>query len=256
MLAGLPGTVCQGAHCGTRAFTLVELLVVITIIGILASLITVAAVAALEKAHGRAIKAEIDSLSIGLPAIQEQARIVSAKLHAAPRPEPRADLNQAFVRHIKKAFPRNRDDSTALQGNVTAAEAVVLWLGGFSADPERPFTGPGGPAYPIEPNATALFEFDETRLGPRNANGDPVPRTDVSHPEPSGTRRQIHLYTYTPSKLQEPYVYFDTSRFIPLQAAGCEGTAVCQLGRLSDARLCAGPAVHPQSVSRRCRSSL
>jgi prepilin-type N-terminal cleavage/methylation domain-containing protein len=42
-----------------RAFTLVELLVVITIIGILVALITVAAMAALRTARQTQIKAEI-----------------------------------------------------------------------------------------------------------------------------------------------------------------------------------------------------
>jgi prepilin-type N-terminal cleavage/methylation domain-containing protein len=45
-----------------HGFTLVELLVVITIIGILASLITVAAVGALRKAHETRIKVEVDQI--------------------------------------------------------------------------------------------------------------------------------------------------------------------------------------------------
>ena len=48
------------------AFTLVELLVVITIIGILAALITVAAVGALKKAQETRIKTEINEISNAL----------------------------------------------------------------------------------------------------------------------------------------------------------------------------------------------
>src|SRR4051794_27820273 len=50
----------------TRAFTLVELLVVITIIGILAALIVVAAVGALKTAQRVRIKAEITQIAGGL----------------------------------------------------------------------------------------------------------------------------------------------------------------------------------------------
>src|SRR5436305_1151311 len=46
-----------------RAFTLIELLAVITIIGILAALITVAAVGALKNAQRTRIKAEINQMA-------------------------------------------------------------------------------------------------------------------------------------------------------------------------------------------------
>jgi len=49
-----------------RAFTLVELLVVITIIGILASLIVVAAVGALKTAARTRIKAELNQIAGGV----------------------------------------------------------------------------------------------------------------------------------------------------------------------------------------------
>src|SRR4249919_3937296 len=49
-----------------RAFTLVELLVVITIIGILAALIVVAAVGALKKANETRTKAELNQMAGGV----------------------------------------------------------------------------------------------------------------------------------------------------------------------------------------------
>src|ERR1700759_1480649 len=50
-------------HGLRTAFTLIELLVVITIIGILAALITVAAVGALKNASRTRIKAEINQMA-------------------------------------------------------------------------------------------------------------------------------------------------------------------------------------------------
>src|SRR5437879_1322177 len=49
-----------------RGFTLLELLVVITIIGILAALITVAAVGALKSAQRTRIKAEVNQMAGGV----------------------------------------------------------------------------------------------------------------------------------------------------------------------------------------------
>src|SRR3954469_2796258 len=87
------------------AFTLVELLVVITIIGILAALITVAAVGALKKARQTEIKAEINQMDGGFSEIKN-------KTNAFP-PNCQTDgsdpINEAAVlndlkRYMKVAF--------------------------------------------------------------------------------------------------------------------------------------------------------
>ena len=70
---------------------------------------------------------------------------------------------------------------------MTAGEAVVFWLGGFSRDPKFPISGDGGPSYasfgmarhPADRIATLdpiesrkwVFPFDVTRLGPRMPTG-------------------------------------------------------------------------------------
>jgi prepilin-type N-terminal cleavage/methylation domain-containing protein len=200
-----------------RAFTLVELLVVITIIGVLVGLITVAALGALERAHQTRIKLEIDQIHSAFQAYKNERGSYPPNAMQLSGGNPDL-LTTAFARHVKKAFPRSRDNVSGLVGNITAAEAVVLWLGGFSADPERPFTGPGGPTF-IFSERTGTFEFDEGRLGPRNANGDLVPR-EVTIQNPLGEAAIVYLYTYSPANLQEPYLYFDTSRFIPIRPSG------------------------------------
>ena len=37
----------------------------------------------------------------------------------------------------------------SLHGGMTAGEALVFWLGGFSSDPKYPISGEGGPSYRI-----------------------------------------------------------------------------------------------------------
>ena len=63
---------CSPLHAPRAAFTLVELLVVITIIGILAALITVAAVGALKTAQQTRIKVEINQIAMAIRRVQEQ----------------------------------------------------------------------------------------------------------------------------------------------------------------------------------------
>ncbi|MFV2068844.1 MAG: type II secretion system protein [Pirellulales bacterium] len=207
------------------SFTLVEMLVVIVIIGILASLITVAAVAALDKAHQTQIKLEMDQLASAFERYKNQYGSYPPNFFVARDRKDRDGILNPLKRHFKKAFPRQRPEDlepliTLLTGNaqnnITPAEAINFWLGGFSSDPEYPLTGPGGPI--ISPqntqdqslNRTSLFEFDETRLKPTRQ----PPITQITN----NPRTDIQLLSYHPPKLTQPFVYFDTSRtppFIP-----------------------------------------
>jgi hypothetical protein len=80
---------------------------------------------------------------------------------------------------------------------VDHAEAIPLWLGGFSSDHKHPFAGPGGPLTPSgdanpERN-TGLVQFDQGRLTWED-DGDPFP-------------------VYLPPRRKEPYVYFDARTY-------------------------------------------
>ena len=70
---------------------------------------------------------------------------------------------------------------TIFAGGMSAGEAVVFWLGGFSSDPKYPISGEGGPSYrdsdhlaiptnrtldPIE-SRKWIFPFEVARLRPR-----------------------------------------------------------------------------------------
>ena len=144
-------------------FTLVELLVVITIIAILVGLISVAAVNVLWNARQTRIKIELDGLDMALKAYKEKYGSY-----------PPADLRTgdptalaALRAHFAKAFPRYDITTTPnrLQTELAArvdttkfdpARALVFWLSGFSPDVTDPIAGGG--------TRTPFFDFKSTRL--------------------------------------------------------------------------------------------
>ena len=237
-------------HGRRTAFTLVELLVVITIIGILASLITVAAMGALKNARRTEVKAELSQIDGGFNEVKN-------KMNAFP-PNCQTDgtagpINEARVladlkRFMKTAFPRHQEpdnviaalvglraDGTPINagqpmaGGMTAGEALVFWLGGFSQDPKYPISGEGGPSYAYATSTDArtadpiesrkwIFPCKVDRLGPRDADGyfDQTKPRYFAFTTPSGQKRRINFWHYAPRKSDQPYMYFDTSRYAPV----------------------------------------
>jgi prepilin-type N-terminal cleavage/methylation domain-containing protein len=226
-----------------RAFTLVELLVVITIIGILVALIAVAAIGALKKAQGARIKAELNQIGQGVDEYKNKTTAYPPNCQTdAGGPLDEAGILNDVRRHVKQIAPRSAESDdlarvltgqtpantsnypSPLLGGITADEALVFWLGGFSADPKLPISGEGGPAYliptlggtknasldPIE-SRKWVFPFDVTRLGPRGDDGYFNGRF-IEYKDPKGQLRRINFWVYKPAKSNEPYLYFDTSR--------------------------------------------
>jgi prepilin-type N-terminal cleavage/methylation domain-containing protein len=240
-------------------FTLVELLVVIAIIGILVSLVTVAAVGALKKARETQIKTELNEIASGIEEYKNKTTAYPPNCQT----DDNGVLDEAGIvsdvrRHIKQLAPRSQEmDDLALvltgraasnttnyprplAGGITAGEAVVFWLGGFSSDPKFPLSGEGGPSYPIQSFGAAdnakldpiesrkwVYPFDVSRLGPRDpSTGYFTGNRFVEYRDPKGTLRRINFWQYIPAKSDQPYLYFDTSRHPAISRNGATTTGL------------------------------
>lgn len=225
-----------------HAFTLVEMLIVITIIGILVGLAVAAAFAAMRAGMKARTVAEIDSLATAVKAYKND-------LGQLPPCMANVDIDEQAVRlmsHLRSAFPKfrptpNGSDPPGAAGYVTTgtyistnyvmtsgpldisridqAEALVLFLGGmpsppgfgttkllgFHADATNPFR--------IDPPGTgrqkrnAYFEFVEARLVDLDADG---------------------WYEYIPqgtpqTSFMPPYVYFDSITYQSPIGVGTDG---------------------------------
>jgi prepilin-type N-terminal cleavage/methylation domain-containing protein len=192
-----------------RAFTLVEMLTVIVIMGILAALITAAVIHARASVKVSAVRMEISQIQKALEAY---------KLKYGDYPPDFTDQT-AVVRHLQNAFPRYfetlpagaqwgqfvTDIKTAYgidPSTFDPATALVFWLGGlpatvpaagqpwipagFSADKQRPFSQGTS-----RENGTPFYAFVQDRLKVTDSASRPL--------------------RYIPPSMEQspaPYVYF------------------------------------------------
>ncbi|MFT5526157.1 MAG: prepilin-type N-terminal cleavage/methylation domain-containing protein [Pirellulaceae bacterium] len=176
------------------AFTLVEMLVVITIIGILAALVLTGIYAVLPAVYKSIISTETATLS--------QA-VERYKIEYGDYPPDFTDLN-TVKRHLRKIFPRNAaavvdsPEYLAWQdavGKIDPAEALPFWLASVSSDPIFPLTSGLDPNYPFikQSNRKVWFDFDQSRLS--DVDGDGYPEY------------------YPKFSNQAPFVYFDSRNY-------------------------------------------
>lgn len=178
------------------AFTLVELLVVIVIIGILAGLTTAAAIGARKRAKIAATVMEIKQLEMACQAYKEKfGEYPPDFAHVAHGTSEVSAAARAIVcRHLARAFPRYThasswsdfvaDVSNTTTGwgvdpeSLTPNEALAFWLGGmptvdsgvvtafngFSADPSNPFNRSASRIKPI-------FDFNVSNVSLNTTTG-------------------------------------------------------------------------------------
>ncbi len=213
-------------------FTLVEILVVITIIGILAGLIIPAVVAARNSARRALIVTEIGQLDMALKEYKNQHGDYPPDFYGTNLPDGdpriisvRTPARAAVLRHLRKRFPRlvipsgTVDEQWALLADelllyniridmLTPGNALVFWLGGlpetgggtklvgFSANPRNPFDPgtdvDGDGIWERGPRVQPLYTFPEERIMGYNQD------TGVWGPPP----------WFGPQGLEMAYVYF------------------------------------------------
>ena len=166
-----PATCHQQPVTPRTAFTLVEVLVVISIIGILAGLLIPAITGAIRRATETQQKLEVNAL----------AQAVEQYLQQYGDYPPDGSSQAVLDRHMRKLFPRmSTKDKVLLQrltDNSTAtapmtaqpfsgvamdrSEALVFFLGGFSKDKQNPISGPGGPLEYIGPASPTVAQQED-----------------------------------------------------------------------------------------------
>lgn len=216
-------------------FTLVELLVVITIIGVLIALLVVALGAARTRVQQASVITEISGVGQALRSLTTQYSVDYPPDFSVNVP---LTKQQQINRYLARMF-RNRNPLTDVpRGNVDTsrmraepqpelfelldpAESLWFWLRGFSTDPQNPLFGPPLTA-PDLVERTPLFEFDKSRLMDLDGDG--------------------FMEYYPRYGSQQPYIYYANYNYVANFAKPpgvSSGQLVARIGPVSTALISA-----------------
>ena len=210
--------------CGIRApsrpaFTLVELLVVIGIIGMITAIAVPTIFGAIGSARNAKTKAEIDMLHMALMNYKNEYGGFPPANMAGLWNGSSVNTKHPVYKHLVRIFPRLNEVSSgaaspyAALAQISPAQALVFWLQGFYENPEYPLSNGG-----TEGSRKKLFEFDETRLYAASAylnasTGVPIvpqvfaPRTSAAA---ASLMTNYPVYFTGHPSCGLPYVYFES----------------------------------------------
>ena len=173
--------------CGFRraprsAFTLVELLVVIVILSMLASLITVASMRGMSAARNARIKLEVDLLHTAIMSYKNEYGTYPPCFDASGYG---SAATSVAIKHVARLFPRCGDVPAQFAAisapTLNPANALVAWLSGYTNDPTKPL-------YPAA-SRQSRFSFDKSRLDSQQ------------------------LIFYASGKQSSPYIYIQAAEY-------------------------------------------
>jgi prepilin-type N-terminal cleavage/methylation domain-containing protein len=181
-------------------FTLVEILVVITIIGLVAAIALPAIGQALARARNAAIKTEIDMLHLAVmnyrneygsfpPSLTSSTSTIDWGARHLTRTFPRVSLVTA-TSQLPRITYNNVSGGTTTLTAITPANSLSLWLSGYTTNPTQPI-------WATTVSSTLprqkMYDFDTTRLS-------------------SGTAPASFLagVYYPGAKAGSPYIYIDS----------------------------------------------
>lgn len=209
-------------------FTLVEMLVVISIIGVLATLVLVVGRTAMVAARNAAMQAEISLLDQGIakymsdhgdsipPDFTNFDEVRSHLIKAYPQVGATAPQFISGFRklHWGTAFSTSTDPQERMKLGIDPAEALVFWLGGYSnVQPggDQPINATQGKLLGFPPGEKSRFIIQATDLANRTnwqqAGYFPFDETRLVDQDGDG------FLEYLPKFSEVPYVYFSSNSY-------------------------------------------